>query len=183
MNAPRHPHTTTGRVVETDDGLVVDVGGARLQATQAVSCLVDAQVGDLVLVATGREGSWVLAILEREDAAVSLTVAGALTVSADSVALQARERLQATAPEIEATAVRTRVLVQAAELVAGTLDTVAEVLTSSVGRALRRVRGVDRLDAAQIERRADGLHRVHAGHTITTATELAKTDAPQIHVG
>ncbi len=199
----------TGRVVLADDRVfaVRTPSGSR-QARRAVSCLVEPEVDDRVLVAVEGGSAWVLAVLERRAGApLSLGAEGDVTfrLQNGAFAVAAQEGISlATAGD--ATVVAAGLHVDAAEgsmrvermsylgqflrgeveriqLVAGALDAFLERLVQKVKRSFRTVTEIDQLRAGQIDYTAEQNARIHAENAVVTAQKLVKIDGQQIHVG
>jgi hypothetical protein len=199
-------------------GEVVAAEGARfdvradhgvLRARRAVSCLVEPEVGDVVLLSsTAGGGSYILAILEREEGAATalrldgdLSIAlprGRFTVAAqEGVDLVSAESLSITAGSVHVSAVdgeialerltvlstHVRAELERVKLLAGSLDAAVERLSLHAKRSYRTVEELDQVRAEQIDYTAEKIMNLHGKNTLVTADELVKLDAAQIHVG
>jgi hypothetical protein len=201
----------TGRVVSVSasaDRVEVDVGGRAWEAARAVSCLEAPREGDLVLLTTLAEGGcFVLAVLAREapghrlafEGDVEFAVRdGALRVFAkEGVEVLTAGRLGATADEVDVSARRAGVAVQAVTFVGHTVETevkrarhvaaqvdrVAERVVERAGSMFRYVSGLDHLRADAADWVVAKLLNVHAKTAMVTADELVKVDGEQIHMG
>jgi hypothetical protein len=178
-------------------------------ARRAVSCLVQPELDDEVLVACRASGAcYVLAVLEREPgAATTLQVEGDLQVQvpAGSFGVAAQEGVSVVSAK-DTTLVSGRIDVRAVEgsvalerltywgrvirsevekikLLAGSFDSVLERWSQKVKRAYRNVEQLDQLRAQSIDYRADKTMSLHAGNALVTAEELVKIDGEQIHLG
>jgi hypothetical protein len=207
-----------GRVVE-ETGRVLAMGeeGAVLvrtasgdhQARRAVSCLVAAEVDDLVLVARSPlEGAFVLAVLRRESGAgTTVAVAGDLDVrltggrlrlaAQEGVDLLSAREVSVVAGGLRVNAAEGHVVLQSlsflgdavsaeidrVKLFASRLDSVLERFSQRVQRSYRTVVETDQLRAERIDYTADKTMHLHAEHALVTADELVKVDAEQIHLG
>lgn len=166
-----------------------------IEARRAVSCLVAPEEGDRVLVfEPGSASPYVLAVLERpEGGPVRLTAEGDLAVevgsggfavrAAGGLELVSEGELTLGADGLRVHVREARLSTGAVTLLAGRVESVLESLSLSVRRAFRRVEEIDHLRAGAIDYAAEGLTRVHGEHTVLTARQLLKSDAPQIHVG
>lgn len=201
----------TGRVlaIQGDGSLHVRAASGDHDARRAVSCLVTAEVGDVVLLArTPFEGTFVLAVLSREDEApTTLAVPGDLAVrvpdgrltlaaSAGVELLSARE-VSVTSGAVRVHAVEGSVVLQGlsflgdvvraeidrVKLVAQTFDSAVERLSQKVQRSYRTITETDQLRAERIDYKADKVMSLHAEHALISADELVKVDAEQIHLG
>ena len=68
-------------------------------------------------------------------------------------------------------------------VVAEAVDTVAGRIYQRAVNFFRRTDELDRVEARNIDRRADNLVHVHGDSAVTTAEHLVKIDAGQVHVG
>ncbi|KYG04612.1 DUF3540 domain-containing protein [Sorangium sp. So ce296] len=201
----------TGRVLALrDDGaVVVRTASGNHEARRAVSCLIAAEVDDLVLLARSpRDGAFVLAVLRRDPAAaktmavdgdLDLRLAGGrLRIAAQQgVEVAAGREVSVVAPVLRADADEGHVTVRslsflgdlvraelgAVKLLAARVDSVLERLSQRVQRSYRTVVETDQLRAERIDYTAEKTVRVHGEHTLLTAEELVKVDAEQIHLG
>ncbi|NUP13019.1 MAG: DUF3540 domain-containing protein [Polyangiaceae bacterium] len=189
--------------------LVVESDTGRYRAKRAVSCLVEPEEGDLVLVACGEDGtSHVLAVLERQKASASVISApGDVVVRshAGKVQIAGSEGVDLVTPK-EANVVANAVSIHAergnlvvdamsavgslfhadidkVKLVAKSLDHVLDRLTQRVKASYRTVLELDRKRAKNVDHVAEGTMKVHARETVMTADALVKMDAEQIHMG
>jgi hypothetical protein len=212
---PRHADPVTqesGRVVAIrDDGAaVVRTAAGDLVARRAVSCLVAAEVDDLVLLARSpREGAFVLAVLRRDRPAGTTTVAldgdvdlrlasGRLRVAAqEGVDLLSAREVNVDAPKLRVNAVEGSVVVQglsflggvvsaeleAVKLLASRVHSVVERVSQQVQRSYRTVTETDQLRAQRIDYTAEKTMSLHGEHALITAEDLVKVDGDQIHLG
>jgi len=201
----------TGRVLALrEDGVVVvRTASGEHEAQRAVSCLVAAEVDDLVLVARSPlEGAFVLAVLRRDPAAgKTLAVDGDLDVrlasgrlrvaAREGVEVVAGREVSVVAPGLRVNAEEghvalrslsflgdvVRAEIDAVKLLASRVDSVLERLSQRVQRSYRTVVETDQLRAERIDYTAEKTVSVHGEHTLVTAEELVKVDAEQIHLG
>ncbi|MBM4359035.1 MAG: DUF3540 domain-containing protein [Deltaproteobacteria bacterium] len=189
---------------------VVRAGSELVTAERAVSCLVEPEIGDRVLLVREAEGgAFVLAVLRRDSANTTtrLSLEGdvALTVGSGALEVLAREGVTIASPkevalvagELRAAASRARTalgeLVHVGASVLGQVDTVKlvgqaldVVVERSIARAKRAFRFVEESDtvrAGEIDQRAEGLASLRGEHAVVTAEKLVKVDGGQIHVG
>jgi hypothetical protein len=196
-------------VVSLEDRAVfVQSDTGRYRAARAVSCLVEPEIGDLVLVAVGEDGSsHVLAVLERESTGrtvlavegdASVVATGRLQLTGrDGVDLVTGGEANVVASEVSIHAKRGSVVadamtlvggllradVDSAKLVARALDHVLERFTQRTKASYRTIEELDRVRAHTVDHVASGTMKVHARETVVTADGLVKMDADQIHVG
>jgi len=167
-------------------GVRVSTGALRLDAQRALSCLVEPEVGDRVLVArSGETGeAFVLAVLAREgDAPVTLLsprdtalrTVGKLTVIAEDATIAAPTfSLHTAVAKIQATQ---------AVAVLGSVDAVLDRLVQCAKRVFRVVEEVDHLRAGRVDYEAEGTLSLHAHDTTVTSEGLVKVDGEQIQLG
>ncbi|WP_437294883.1 DUF3540 domain-containing protein [Sorangium sp. So ce426] len=175
----------------------------------APSCIVSPAPGDRVLVVGSRDEAYVLAVLRRGHAGetklvfdrdVSLSVPnGRLRVLAkEGVDLASPEALGVHVGAVEVDAAEVRVAFSSlldlvghsittktkkVRVVAETFDTIAGRIYQRAVNFLRRTDELDRVEAKNIDRRAENLVHIHGENAVTTAEQLVKFDAAQVHVG
>jgi hypothetical protein len=197
-------------VVQRIEGpdLVVRTDGGVLRARRAVSCLVEAEPADVVLVAGDEAGrAWVLAVLERDGAATCLSVDGDLDVRArggavrvlarDAIDLVSSRRLSLSAPETSLSTAALGIMadtlslvgdavaarVEKARLESTVVETLAERIFQKAQRAYRVIEELDQLRARRVDYKGEQVMALHGGNTVVTANELVKVDGDQVHVG
>ncbi len=201
----------TGRVlaIRADGGVLVRTASGDHEAERAVSCLVAAEVDDLVLVARSpREGAFVLAVLRREGgAATTVAVAGDLDVrltegrlrvaAQEGVDLLSAREVSVIAGGLRVNAAEGNVVIKTLsflgeavgaeidrlKLLGGRLDAALDRVSQRVRQSYRTVAETDHLRAERIDHTADKTMSLHAEHALVTADELVKVDAEQIHLG
>jgi hypothetical protein len=177
-------------------------------AEVAASCLLSPAAGDRVLVAHAGEEAYILAVLRQSsdgearlmfDKDVSLSVPqGRLRVVAqEGVEIASPESLSVRVKSLAANAEQFQVAFSLLNLVgqsiatkskkvrvvAETVDTVAGRIYERAVNFLRRTDELDRVEAKNMELRAEHLVHVHGENAVTTAEELVKIDGSQVHVG
>jgi len=198
-----------GTVARCGRPLTVQTGSGRYQAQRAVSCLVQPEQDDVVLVSTAADGRcWVLAVLEREaGAGATLSVDGDLRLQPEDgriaiasnkgVDIASGNDVSVVAAKVDVNAADGSVVLQRlsylgrflrsevekVKTVAGTFDMVMDRLSQTVKRSYRRVEEMDQLRAARIDHRADETMSLHGKNTLVTGEQLVKVDADQIHLG
>lgn len=196
--------------IETRSGhkaRVTTPSGAR-EAEIAPGCVISPAPGDRVLVAHAGEEAYVLAVLKQHrpgeakmvfDQDVSLNVLkGKLRILAqDGVEVVSPKALDVHTGSVTADAEKINASFTALDLVGQSIATktkkvrvVAEAFDTIAGRIyqravnfLRRTDELDRVEAKNIDRRARELAHTHAENAVTTAENLVKIDAGQVHVG
>ena len=211
--APRRiqasPVLTTARITgATPNGVLLDLPG-HPHAHVAISCLLEPQTGDTVLLScdTANNEHYVLAILERPD-----TSHGALTLPGNTrihlapdqfelqtgkVALNATRQLDLNSAQVNLTAASSTVNVKhwqgwfdTVEAGAVNITLVAKTLSSRLGRLIqraaesfRKTEGLDELQAGRSRTHIDGHQQTRAGHITTVAEGSVKIDGKKIDLG
>jgi len=177
-------------------------------AKRAVSCLVEPEPGDEVLLAVGTKRCHVLAVLEREDGApVTLThdgdlrmrlLEGRFTVAAQKgISLMSGDDVSVVTGSMDVKAEHGNFIVKRlsvlgsyaqaeiskVKLVGQTLDTVVERVSQRVKRSYRWVAEIDQTKAEMIDYEAKKLMRIHGKAAVITSEDLVKVDGGQIHMG
>ena len=182
-----------GEVERNRDGhVVVSTGHGLLQARLAVSCLVQPECGDTVLVALRGRQAYVLAVLERSsDAPVAMQLprSASLSVQGD-LRLQASGTVSLQGETVEAVAQRISLVGKAVHWLADTLEStahrikqVADLWTVQAKSHHRHVEDMEMVRAGHIDVRAEQVMHLNAGHTVVKSRELVKIDGKQIQVG
>lgn len=199
-----------GSVARVDgDTFVVRTAEGERRARRAVSCLVEPEAGDLVLVAAVEgAGAWVLAVLEREAGAatrivsdgdmelrvdrgrfsvvsregVDLATAGDMNLAATTLDLHADEARVATGA-LSYLGATVKAEVERVKVFAVHCDQMFERLSQRVRRSYRTVSELDQLRAEQIDYAAKENLSLRGENTLVTAKELVKVDGEQIHLG
>ncbi|KYG05842.1 hypothetical protein BE21_38220 [Sorangium cellulosum] len=186
----------------------VRVGSGDYAAKRAVSCLVEPELGDRVLVALHDGGCHVLAVLDRErEAPTRLVAEGDLQVSTPGgrFTVTAAEGVSIVTPaEVAVAAGKVRVAADEGSLALGALTYVGEQLVAQVRRVKTVARSVEsvadrwvqRLDRAYrfiaeseqvrtqyYEIKAKAAVNIKAEATLVSSGELTKIDGGQIHLG
>jgi glycine/D-amino acid oxidase-like deaminating enzyme len=190
------------------DELRIETARGTYRAKRAVSCLVAPREGDRALCATTQKGeAFVLAILEREEDGVAITVEGDLELRAPTgrVRVAASEgidvgttgELNLTSRELRVNAREGSLFVETLAFVGGVanvdlervksaigfLDQTLERLSQRMKRSYRFVEEVDITRAKQVDVRAEENVHVRGKNAMVTAEVLVKMDGQQIHLG
>jgi hypothetical protein len=201
---------TIGAVVEaSSQGLRVRTNAGVLAARRALSCLVEPEPGDSVLIAgdLGRQ-VFVLAVLERpeasplriavdQDLAIGVRNGRFSIAAAEGVDMVSAKDMTVTASDLSVRAASARlfldqlsylgrsVLAQAEKikLVGGLFDAVMDRISHKVKRCYRTVEEIDHLRGGQIDYRADNNMNLRGRNALVTADALVKIDGDQIHLG
>ena len=197
--------TVTGRAHEWF--FVQDLSVRRVK--RAVSCLVEPEVGDLVMLCEAPSGecSFILSVLAKSDpeggrlclpGGVTLQTEGKqLTVQADRIDLKSRETIGLSTVYLDVNAAAATTRVGHLQTWADTVETTAErvtlltkTLTQQVGRMITRVReswrkveGLDETQAARIRVYVEGTHQLDAEHVTVNAEGFVRVDGKSINIG
>ncbi|MDO5537364.1 MAG: DUF3540 domain-containing protein [Desulfovibrionaceae bacterium] len=193
------PALDTGRVTSVQNGIFLILArDSYWQARTAASCLLRPEEGDEVLFTPLPDGrAFVLAVLTRSEREAVLDFpTGASLTSPMPLNLDSATAVQISAPEA---GVNTASLsVQAAEakaamgsvtLVARILRTCGERLEQTFGRLLgrygsaqRMVQEDDETQARNVRVSAQETSLTQAGNVTQLARDMARIDAPQVHI-
>lgn len=204
------PVQAEGMVVTCDkDGIRVSSDAGDFLARRALSCLMEPEIGDRVLVAGDAERTvYVIAVLERNGgSAMKLSVdrdlavdipGGILGITAGKgVHLVSAGDMSFTSSDLTINAPRGRVFLDslsyigssifartgAVKLVGALLDAVFERISHTAKRSYRVVEEVDQVRSGHMDYRAEENMRLRARNTLVSADELVKFDGDQIHLG
>jgi hypothetical protein len=192
----------------SEDGILVDDGQTRL-VRQATSCLLEPLVGDLVLIVAPVDdpGGHLLAVLERESTAATLSVPGDLELAAprgrlrlrgaEGLELHTQKTLDLQADEARLSARVGRFVLQECSAVIRSmfasltkLTHVGNVLELLVDRVLQRsehstrvIAGTEQVQAKDITLDASNNVQVRSQRTVVDGREVVKLDGGQIHLG
>jgi hypothetical protein len=189
-------------------GFAVRRGNLRVVARRAVSCLVEPEVGDRVLLASPDDACFILAVLEREAGkAARVVLDGDLEVrlpkgrfavsSQEGIDLATAKEAALVAGRLAVNAVKADVVVEAmsflgsrvhaeierVKLVAEHFDSVLDRLHQRIKRSYRFVEETDQVRADHLDYIAKKQVRVHGHDAILTADQLVKMDGEQVHIG
>jgi hypothetical protein len=193
----------------SEDGIMVDDGGRTRLVRQATSCLIEPELGDLVLLAVPANdpGGYLLAVLEREGKQATIAAAGDLVITAPRgrVSVAASEGLELATPkqlgvradELRVQARSGRVFLDECAAIVRSmfasltkLTHVGEVLELLVDRvtqrskhSVRAIEGLDHTQAQNLDLQAQNSVRVRADQTVINGSEVVKVDGGQIHLG
>lgn len=183
--------------------------GAPQRAQRAASCLIEPERGDAVLVVHGPTAAdaYILAVLSRaepDNAKLALpggiaiqAKAGALTVRARRVNLEASESAAMQAPSVSLSGISGEMRFMRLEAVAqkmrahfGAVQGVAQSVTTTVGRVVQRVgnslRQVEKLDetrAGRVRMQVEDRFDLKSRHASVRAVGQVKIDGEKIDLG
>lgn len=198
-----------GTVVERQGaGWVVRTTTDELHAERAVSCLVEPEVDDYVLLSQVGDECFVLAVLRRGgDAPVKLSADGDMNIGLDKgsfevvapggIKLISPEDVSVAAGNVNINSATARLAVGTLDLlgavletrleqlkvVVGGIDAVVERVVERVKRSYRFVEETDQVQAEHIDYAANKSMSLQGENALVTAQELVKIDGAQIHVG
>ncbi|WP_433935697.1 DUF3540 domain-containing protein [Sorangium cellulosum] len=206
---PEAAYQEVGRVVRATDGaFLVASGAAEIEARRAVSCMVEPETDDVVLVSVlpGR-GAYILAVLERQGSDVSVVLEGDLHVklpggrfvlgAAEGVTFASAKEVGVVAGEVKVNArlgslfveslsylgTAVQVEIEKAKVKAAAFDASVERVVQRVKRAYRFVEEFEQLRAERVDYVAKKNMSLRGENTLVTAEELVKLDGAQIHLG
>lgn len=197
--------TVTGRA---DDWFFVQALSVR-RVKRAVACLIEPQVGDLVLLCDGGgdQESYILSVLSREQSShANLCLPGGVTmqtdgkqlaIHADGIELKGRESIGLATTHLDVNAVATTARIahvqtwlQSLETTAERVTLVASSMTQHIGRMIARVReswrkveGLDETQAARMRVHVEGAHQTDAEHVTVNAQGFVRIDGKTINLG
>ena len=197
------------RVSGTQDGMIQVDHPEGPVARRALSCLIEPQAGDLVLLALdpAHVHGHVLAVLERpgpQDADLTLPGGGAIlardgevALRAPSLRLEGREGIALDTGTLKVAAVSASTTVKhwqgwfdTLEAYAVSIEYSAKTLSARLGRLLSRslesfrfVEGLDETRAGRSRTRVRDDHRLEAGHINARADGFVKIDGQKIDLG
>lgn len=208
--APDHYLGREGRVHARESNgerISVVCADGSVIARRALSCLVEPEPGDRVLVAAaaGGEQHFVLAVLERDSTRpVELTVEQALVLRSKSSSVElnapricltsaetelASAKLSITAAKAEVVthalhwlAARAELDVGRGRLVAQVAESVVDRLSQTFGRVYRKIEEFEHVRAKRIDQEAE-LMNLRGKNALVTAEQLVKLDGEQVHLG
>lgn len=196
-------------VIQTERAALVDEKSGRrgeLRARRAVSCLVEPQLHDFVLLGGQGRNVYVLAVLERESPDATIACEGNLdlktnerfrVVAKEGVDIVSGKDVNMMASEVgihasraklfasEILAIGSEVLGELANVkLRGTFfDKVYERVSERVQRSFRRVDEIDQLKAKQMDYLAEETLCLRSENMVAVAKDLVKVDGEQIHFG
>jgi hypothetical protein len=207
---PRDAHEL-GRVVASEgDAWVIQSEQGEQVARRALSCLLEPQVDDLVLVAKLDNGrrSYLIAVLERARAgevhiAIDVdtelvAVDGTLSVRAPKgIRLASTETIGLVGRAIHLMADDGTLLVRSLSvlsdtcrvhashitLLANVIESIAERVSSYAQRVLRRTEELEQIQAGELQVRAAGNLDVRGRNALLSAQQLVKLNGEQVHLG
>jgi hypothetical protein len=188
--------------------LTVRTSRGAVRAKRALSCLIEPERDDRVLVSTLGSGEcFVLAVLEREagaaativhDGDLEVRVAGRYgVVSSDGVEISTAKDVQIVSASVDIKATEGNLVIDKlsvlgrlaqaeldkVKLFAGSIDTLCERTMQRAKRAYRIIEEIDQVKAGAIDYTARTMTRLHGKNTVITSEELVKVDGNQIHMG
>jgi len=174
------------------DALTLRRGGATLAARRALSCLVEPEPGDLVLLGGAAGAPYVLAVLERPGGQpIRLALGGKveivadggrLSIGAETLALTARQG-RATFRDIDVAGEKANLRVSTISVFAEAIESIATRLLTRAKRSFRFIEETEQLRARDVDLRAANHLHLRGETTFMQGGALVKMDAKQIHMG
>jgi hypothetical protein len=207
--APSTCATKSGVFLRGERGeMLVEIDGERFEAKRAVSCLVEPEERDRVLVAVDSSSVTILAILEREagapvrlssdgDMVVALKEGRFAVVAQKGIELFSGEKVKVAAKAFDISAgfaelvlrsmrvvgEEASVHLERTNIVSRFVDAVHERISQKTERSIRVVGETDVLRADAVDYQTSNTMRMHAKNAVVTASDLVKMDGKQIHLG
>lgn len=191
-----------------EDLLLVETGALRVQARRALSCLIEPEPGDTVLLVGDAQSPFVFGVLERRgDKPVRMVVSGEAEIHAtggrlslsgeQGLILSSPAKVEISAPEVSVIGRAARFVLHEVthvgrsiashvgrlKVVGETLETMMRQVMSRSQRSFTMVEETDIRRSGDIDHRAEGTLHLSGQNAIVTATTIAKVDAGQIHLG
>ncbi len=204
-------YQATGYVTSVADNTwMVNIDGDVVETKRAVSCLVQPEEGDRVLVSIFTPGgeAFMIAVLERpESSAVVLQAEGELKLSAPKgrIGFSSAHGMDFTTPKdltmtterMEISAKKANVFfgglsylghqvlaqLEKSRFVSGLLESIVDHIYQKTRTSHRIVDDMEQLHAGQIDYQAGKNMSLRGKNTLLTAEELVKLDGGQIHLG
>jgi hypothetical protein len=188
------------------DGLVVEIAGGRVSARRADGCLLEPEVGDEVVLLESDAGVWISDVLERAgsgaavlagrgdvslsgrtvtiaaDGPVNVAAQGVGAIAAGTARIEAKQgaahvaRVTMVAGVAEMTSV-------AASLFAKSIDVTVERARALFGALERRVLGVDRVRAREVDMAAIDSAAVRGRATMVRAEGTVSAQGEPVQFG
>lgn len=198
-NAQDAPHLETGRVLTLqDDHMTIACRDSIWHAQKAASCLIMPEAGDEVLFCPLPDGrAFALAVLTRgRHEAVLDFPDGASLRSALPLRLNSATSVELTAPDarvdagqLQVQACEAKAVISSASLVTRLLRSAGERLEQSFvrligrfGSSQRMIQEDDEVQARSVRVSAREESLTQAGTVTHLARDLARIDAPQVHI-
>lgn len=177
----------------------LDASGDRRIAAVAPSCMLEPRAGDSVCLVYMGDRAFILAILERSaGAGAVLNIGGDLEIrTGGNVTIDAGAGLRTRSATLQLEAKNGHMLfgridiaarsvyayLRESTVVGSILDTLVDRVAQHCRTSYRAVTSLDYVSAGNLDYRAEGTAHVHGQNTMLSASELAKVDASQIHLG
>ncbi|KAA9003297.1 DUF3540 domain-containing protein [Affinibrenneria salicis] len=175
-----------------DGSLTVECEGRGWHCRRAASCVIAAEIGDRVLIASTDEQVWLLAVLERAAThqPAQLNVAGDLRISSNGELSLSSPTLRVTAEEgdchisqMKYSGESVSAWVSLSRIVGKRAESVWHTVTQISHHLLRKTTQTEQVRAGQLDMKAEDYARLHAENTLITSKAITKVDSEQIHMG
>lgn len=190
----------TAKVLAAGADLTLLWAGATIKSKTAVSCLLQPDVGDKVLLEFDDENqAYVLAILDRETVSESsLLLPNNTRVKAkESLILESEESIslaskaysqssESLAVKFDQAAISGKKLHSNIELLHSVSRIMSQVASQAVQKFksyVRKTEESDQVQAAHMARQVSGLYNMQSKHTILVSEKDTKIDGEHIHMG
>jgi len=195
MPKSRHeaPQLVYGAVEgQENEHFLVNASGGLVRALRAVSCLLDPQAKDTVLLAKGADVSWILAVLKRpddKDATLSFEGAVRMRIPEGGIHISASDAINMSSKTMALSA-------ENASAVFGSVNLVTRVYKSCIDNAVsvverlhlfcghmrqHLVRSYKRVDGQEVEHAAKRLMRAESMAIVANKTEIKSGDRVSVN--
>lgn len=192
---------------QDDQAFVVECDGHEWTCRRAASCLLQPQVNDTVLISgPERERVYLIAVIEQaQQSEATVSVPGALNISADSVNINSTaamqlhggtaldlntEQLKLSAKKGQCVVDEMHYVGREVKTTVGMMRVIGKVYESIMDRlsfmsrtSFKITEEVEHMRAGTIDYQAEQSARLHSKYTMVTAKDLVKVDGKQIHMG
>lgn len=196
------------RVLEkTGEVFRVDAAGSLFSVQRALSCVVEPQPGDRVLICySGFEPGYILAVLERQENAVRMQFPGDVEIVSETgrVGISSAQGIDLTGAEVALVASQLDVTatqgnlhmeqlsfggslyqgsVKAIKLFAETLESISDRIFAKTRTSQRVVDELEQLQAGRINYKAEQSLQLRGSFTQLTAREDVHIDGSRVNIG
>ena len=197
---PSNHSPRTAKVMDTGSDLTLLWAGSNIKAKIALSCLLQPEVGDKVLLEFDDENqAYVLAILDREQVSeASLLLPNQTRIKAkESLAFESQESIcltsksysqssESLAVKFDQAAISGKQLHSNIEILHSVSRIMSQVASQAVQKFksyVRKTEESDQVQAAHMARQVSGLYNMQSKHTILVSEKDTKIDGEHIHMG
>jgi hypothetical protein len=186
------PQFSTGRVMGAgEQGFQVLTESLRqVRAKRAAACLLDPEVGDVVLVFQSGQGPYILSVLEKDQQASTLSFAGDVSVKSPGKAAFASREMDVSAvggklrfADASLVSKSLRVRLGKAVCLARCVESTVESVIGRVKRSFRQVFETDTVRAGSVRQFIEGRFYQRSQNTTILADEKVQVDGEKIELG